>query len=92
MQDFVFCHRRMCNAGCFMWIGACLFSGQLVADDGIGQRVFVYHLQKPDLGLVKNRFQVATGGDNAAVIDSIEAFGNIKIRFGFAYHITQVNH
>ena len=68
------------------------FSGLLVADDGIGQSVFVQYLQKPDLGFGKNRFQVASGSNNTTVIFGIEAFGNIEIGFGFAYDITQVNH
>lgn len=68
------------------------FSGLPVADDSIGQCIFVQYLQETSLGLGKNRFKVAGGSDYATVASNIEAFGNIEIGFGFAYHITQVNH
>lgn len=62
-----------------------------VAGHGIGQGVFIHRLDKAYLRFPEYRFQAAVGGDDAAVICSVEAFGNVEVRFSVAYHVAQDN-
>ncbi len=57
----------------------------------IGKRVLIQTFEKGVAGISENSSQIAGGRDRARVRLRIEAFRNIKMRFGFSNNFTEID-